>query len=108
MRRNEQNGVALVITLILLTLITVIAVAFLAITTRERASVGDTMNTTDAEFGAASGLERAKAEIIGTILNPSTNYPNLFNMELRVSTTFPSALSSNYHTLPGVDLAKNP
>jgi hypothetical protein len=95
MRRNQQRGVALVITLILLTLITVIAVAFLAITSRERQSVGTTTATTDAEFGAASGLERAKAEIIGTILNPSTNYPNLYNTELRVSTTFPSYLSTN-------------
>ena len=45
MKGKQQQGVALVITLILLTVITVIAVAFLAVTHRERASVTETLNT---------------------------------------------------------------
>ena len=49
-----------------------------------------------------AALERAKAEIMGPILNRT----NLFNTELRVSTTFPSFMSSN--SPPGVDLGRGP
>jgi hypothetical protein len=103
MKRNQQQGVALVITLLLLTVITVIAVAFLAVTHRERASVTETLSSTDSEFAMSAALERAKAEIIGTILSST----NLFNTELRVSTTFPSFLSPS-NSPAGVDFSRNP
>jgi hypothetical protein len=102
MKGKQQQGVALVITLILLTIITVIAVAFLAVTHRERASVTETLNSTDSEFAMSAAMERAKAEILGTTLS----FTNLFNTELRVSTTFPSFLSKNRPA--GVDPSRSP
>src|SRR6184192_3628237 len=67
MKYSKQRGVALVITLIMLSVITVMAVAFLALSRRERASVVHSQATIDAELAASSGLERAKAEILGSI-----------------------------------------
>lgn len=63
--RRTQSGVALVITLIMLSVITLIAVAFLLLSQRERASVASTMVATDAELMANSGLEASKAYILG-------------------------------------------
>jgi hypothetical protein len=66
--RQPQRGVALVITLIMLAVITVMAVAFLSITRRERAAVANASEYTDAQHVAGSGEERAKAEVIAQIL----------------------------------------
>jgi len=54
MNRPSQRGVALVITLIMLSVITVVAVAFLAISRRERATVTQKANSVDAELAADS------------------------------------------------------
>src|SRR3954470_10540768 len=71
MRFRKQSGVALIITLIMLSVITVMAVAFLALSRRERASVVHSANAIDAELMASAGLERAKAEILGNIISQS-------------------------------------
>lgn len=63
-RSRSQRGVALVVTLILLAVITTLAIAFLGITQRETVSVDSMGRTTDAEMAADSALERAKAEIL--------------------------------------------
>src|SRR5829696_6281755 len=65
--RRNQSGVALVITLIMLSVITLIAVAFLLLSQRERASVSSTLVATEAELMANSGLEASKAYILGQI-----------------------------------------
>ena len=65
--RRTQSGVALVITLIMLSVITLIAVAFLLLSQRERASVSSTMVATEAELMTSSGLEASKAYIQGQI-----------------------------------------
>src|SRR5258705_5522003 len=62
--RRTQSGVALVITLIMLSVITIIAVAFLLLSQRERSSVSSTMVATDAELALGDGMERAKTEIM--------------------------------------------
>ena len=69
----QQSGVALVMTLIMLSVITVVAVAFLALSQRERTSVTQSTQQSDAEIMADVGLERAKAEIMARILAGNTN-----------------------------------
>lgn len=61
--RRSQSGVALVITLIMLAVITLIAVAFLALSQRERASISQSIAGTEAELMANAALERAKGHI---------------------------------------------
>ncbi|HMC28434.1 MAG TPA: hypothetical protein VKM56_11640, partial [Verrucomicrobiae bacterium] len=94
MKFSRQSGVALVITLIMLSVITVMAVAFLALSRRERASVVHSQASIDAELMASTGLERAKAEILARIIGQvvTSNIPtniivptNLFGPDLFVS-----------------------
>ncbi|MEY2409327.1 MAG: hypothetical protein QOF48_1997, partial [Verrucomicrobiota bacterium] len=66
--RGSQQGVALVITLILLVVITTLTVAFLALTSRETSAVTSSVNTTDSEQAAAAVLERAKAQVLSSFL----------------------------------------
>lgn len=68
-----QRGVALVITLILLAVITTLAIAFLALTYRETAAVDSLARTTDSEMACDSALERAKAEILAPFGRNDTN-----------------------------------
>jgi hypothetical protein len=65
--RRNQSGVALVITLIMLSVITIIAVAFLALSQRERASLSQTLAGTEAELMASTGLERSKSHIMAEV-----------------------------------------
>ena len=55
--RQKQSGVALVITLIMLSVITVITVAFLALSQRERAAVSTTLTGTEAELAATGAAQ---------------------------------------------------
>ena len=79
---TQQRGVALVITLILLSVITMLAVAFLLVARRERGQVTLTGTQMEAELAADAGLDRAKAEIISRIVSEN----NLLNFGLLVST----------------------
>ncbi len=82
--RVSERGVALVITLILLSVTLVMAIAFLAISRRERGSVTTETDSTTAKLAADSALAQAEARIVSQILittNPyvqpllvSTNY----------------------------------
>ncbi len=81
MKRQSQQGVALIITLIMLSIITVVTITFLALSRRERASVSQTQNLTDAETAAQSALERAEAEIQAQLFASS-------NVAMTVSRTF--------------------
>src|SRR5690348_281923 len=83
MKFQQQRGVALVITLIMLSIITVMAVAFLALSRRERASVVHSQNAIDAELMAATALERSKAAIVANIIGQG----NLLGPELFVSSS---------------------
>lgn len=80
-RVHAQSGVALVVTLILLAIITTLTIAFVALTHRETANVAAASSTTDAEFAAEAALERAKAEILARFAreNAGTNNGNLIS-----------------------------
>ncbi len=81
------RGVALVVTLILLAIITTLAIAFIALTHRETSAVAATSSTTDAELAAEAGLERAKAEILAPFVrdNRGTNGITTVGPEMMVS-----------------------
>ena len=84
MKGPSQRGIALVITLIMLSVITVVAIAFLALSRRERSNVTQMANLTDAEFSAHAAAERAKGEILAQML--STN--NMLGPGLKVSENY--------------------
>src|ERR1035437_1498626 len=88
-RRTEQ-GIALVITLILLSVTLVMAVAFLAIANRERNAVTTTTDTATARHGAETALAYAEAQIVANILS-STNAA-AYNFSLLVSTNYINGL----------------
>lgn len=96
----NQRGVALVITLILLAVISTLAIAFLGLTQRETSSVDSMARTTDAEVSADSALERAKAEITAVYparnQNVAANGPNILGPDMTVS-----VCCQNYDNVPG-------
>lgn len=59
-----ERGIALVITLVMLAVVTVMAIVFLAVTRRERSSVKLAEETAIAKDMADAAMERAKAEAI--------------------------------------------
>jgi hypothetical protein len=84
--RQSESGIALVITLILLSVTLVMAIAFLAISRRERGSVSTKTDTTVAKNASETALAQATAQIVAQVYatqNPyieslivSTNYIN--------------------------------
>lgn len=84
MKRPSQNGVALVITLIMLSVVTFMAVAFLALSRRERASVSVTAEQTVASLMSDTALARVQGQIISRMLARS----NAFEYEFMVSTNY--------------------
>ncbi len=81
---SRRSGVALVITVVMISIITFLAVAFLTLTGRERGSVRTATDSTMARNAADVANERAKAEIIGAILATT----NIASIDLLVSTNF--------------------
>ncbi|MFO1476929.1 MAG: pilus assembly PilX N-terminal domain-containing protein [Verrucomicrobiota bacterium] len=63
-----RRGVALVVTLIMLAVITFMAVTFLVLSHRERASVSTTTDLTTARLAAQTALERATAEAVARMM----------------------------------------
>src|SRR5689334_20467421 len=84
MRRYSEQAVALIMTLIMLSVITVVAVAFLALTQRERTSVSQSTQQTEAELMTDIAFERAKGTILAQILATT----NLNAVDLMVSRNF--------------------
>ena len=84
MKNRSQSGVALVTTLIMLAVVTLMAVAFLAISRRERGAVIVSRDQTDSRYLAETALERAKAEIVAHMMAKS----NLLAYDLLVSTNY--------------------
>jgi hypothetical protein len=83
--RRSERGIALVITLILLSVTLVMAVAFLAISRRERGSVTTSTDTVTARLAADAALANAQAQIIASILATNTA---AYAPSLIVSTNF--------------------
>jgi hypothetical protein len=85
--RKSERGIALVITLILLSVTLVMAVAFLAISRRERNSVSTETDTTTAKLAADSALAQAESQLVSGML--ATTNPYVFS--LLVSTNYINA-----------------
>jgi len=79
------RGIALVITLIMLSITLVMAVAFLALAKRERSSVSTHTEITTARLAAEAGLANAEGQIAASIL---ANPGNAYNARLFVSTNY--------------------
>lgn len=84
MNRKSQRGVALVITLIMLSMVTLMAVVFLSVSRSQKASVAVTANQVDSRLMTDAALARAVAEIASRILATT----NSLNYDLMVSTNF--------------------
>ncbi len=69
MKTTSQRGVALVVSLIMLGLVTMLAIAFIGITRRERHSVEATKKTTEAKLMADASLARAQTEVMERLRN---------------------------------------
>jgi hypothetical protein len=84
MKHQRHRGVALIITLIMLSVVTVMAVVFLGISRRERFSVGVTASQTDARLAADAGLVRAQSELLARVAASN----NLSDFDFFVSTNY--------------------
>ena len=78
-----EDGVALVMTLILLSIITFMAIAALVISRNEKSSVATALDQSTARYAADAGRDRAIAEMVGRI--KASN--NAFNYDFFVSNT---------------------
>src|ERR1700722_5789402 len=97
--RHSEKGIALIITLILLSVTLFMAIAFLAISRRERGSVTTSVDTATARLAADSALANAQAQIIANIFATT----NPFNSSLLVSTNY----INPFGFFPGVINATN-
>jgi hypothetical protein len=84
---RSQSGIALVITLILLAVITFMAVTFLVISNSQKAAAGTAQQQTVARNAEAAARERFTADIVSRII--ATRNPD--NLGLFVSTNFYNA-----------------
>jgi hypothetical protein len=110
---HPQRGVALIITLILLSVVTFMAVTFLALSRRERSAVATVTDTAGARYAADAALANAEAQVIANVLSTT----NPYNFSLLVSTNyinplgFQSGVSSptnvNYQYSNGVPISGN-
>ncbi len=82
--RSSERGVALIITLIMLSVVTVMAVLFLGVSRRERAAVTVTSDQITAKFMTEAAFARAQSDITSRMLTAS----NEFNYDFAVSTNF--------------------
>ncbi|MGA2786442.1 MAG: hypothetical protein ABSF60_02840 [Verrucomicrobiota bacterium] len=82
--RHPQRGVALIITLILLSVVTFMAITFLALSRRERGAVATVTATAGARYAADAALANAEAQIIANVLSTT----NPYNFGLLVSTNY--------------------
>lgn len=107
----RRRGVALVITLIMLSVVTITAVAFLAMSRRERLSISAYGEQIDARYLADTALNRAKADLVNRMFNSS----NRFGYGLAVSTNYRNpnfslayyGQSGLYRHLTNVSYSKN-
>jgi hypothetical protein len=89
--RHHHRGVALVLTLILLSVALVMVLAFLAISGRERGSVTTQTDAAAARLAAEAGLAAAEAQIAANILSTT----NPYSFGLLVSTNYPPFAYTN-------------
>src|SRR5258706_3978054 len=81
---GSREGIALVITLILLAVITFMAITFLVVSRSEQGQVHTETDQTTARLGGDSALEYAKIQL----LTPMMVFTNEYNLDLLVSTIY--------------------
>ncbi len=82
--QRSQRGVALIITLILLGVVTFMAITFLALSRRERSAVATVTDTAVARYAADAALANAEAQVVANVLATT----NPYNFTLLVSTNY--------------------
>src|SRR5207249_3157420 len=82
--RRSQEAVALVVTLLLLSVITFMAVTFLVVSRNEKGSVTQTTDHAVAGLAADAGLEKAKVDLVVGMIT----HTNEFEVGLRVPTNY--------------------
>jgi hypothetical protein len=97
LRPRPTSGVALVVTLIMLSVITFMAIALLVLSRAEHGSVATETEQTQARLAAEYGLQRAIAQTLGPILTQT----NAAYYGLLVSTNYSNPLGF-VSTAPGV------
>jgi hypothetical protein len=90
---SPHSGVALVVTIVLLSVITFLAIVFLALTGRETGASKNSVNQTTARFATDTGVEHAKAALLAGILSS------------RSVANFGLLTSTNYYNYNGYDPA---
>jgi len=88
---RDTSGVALVITLILLSVITFMAITFLVVSRGEKSTVGSVTEQTTARLAAETSLEMANNAIIAPILA----FTNPYGLTTIVSTNYINSLGFN-------------
>ncbi len=83
--RHSARGIALIITLILLSVTLIMVVAFMAVARRERNAVSTTTDTATARLATDTALAAAQAQIVADILSPGAG---AYNYGLLVSTNY--------------------
>lgn len=90
-RSADRSGVALIVTIIMISVITFLTVAFLALSGREKGSVKTATNQATARLAADQALERAKVEMLAGI------------MATRNFAAFDLSIATNYINYDGFD-----
>ena len=108
---TARQGVALIITLILLAVVTFMALTFLAISRRERGAVTTATDTVSAKLAADDALAAAEGQIVANALattNPynfgllvSTNYINPAGFDSTLASYSPTNVNYDYLTTAG-------
>ena len=105
---TSERGVALIITVILLSALTLMVLAFLTLSRQERGAVTTTTGTASARLAADAALANAEAQIVANALattNPynfglivSTNYINQAGFDPTVGVYNPANVNYDYLT----------
>jgi hypothetical protein len=96
MKQTQHSGVALVITLIMLSLVTFLTVAFLSVARRERSSMVVTQSQTDSKNAADSGLAYAQSAALAQMFTLTNihNYGMMISTNVDVAGGSPAALAT--------------
>lgn len=87
MKRRTESGVALVTSLIMLSVITFLAVAFLATSRRDRASVTMAASQSDARLMAEAAFARAQSEMLTDIITKDKKQTYSFKLSRSYNNT---------------------
>jgi hypothetical protein len=78
-RRDSEKGMALIITLMMLAVVTVMAVVFLSVSRRERTSVKTAEEQSNTRQMADMALTRAQSEVTAHMANAAENFIRVLN-----------------------------